>query len=375
MQDAKQIRRHIAVVSIALFVLFAVTIGSSYSAYFRVKSTSSSQSIQSGSLDVNESTSNVIQTNIKILSDAQGLAQSEYASISISNSGTLESSYFLTLAYNASSGDVVIPFEYIKMALFDNSGNPITGAFSLGDCPVASAGTSVATAYQTSVTFFYKDSIAPGATDHYRVKIWLSDEYSIVDDYEYLDGVSGSFIVKSDFVVSASERYKINISTTSADSTYNIMNSSLTGSFTSSGTTLNLAPGTYTYTIGATSGLYVLKVQRGSTFSLTRRTPVASGTPTMKFAYDNVTTLRWSVDVCEDEDDPTGENSVYCNITSSNNQLYQMTFGDGETADKSLIYRTFILTIPENHPVEIPINLSLETTGTTYAIGLLTIKN
>ena len=375
MQEVKQLKRHIITISIALIALLAATLGSSYAAYFRSKTTSGVQNIKTGIVNLVRQVS-VYNGKLQVMNDTDGRNQAAFAGTNVRlNTSNLEASYYLNFLYQGASGDIVIPLEYINVQMqkgtsstnYTNFGNVI----NLGDCPMRAAGSTVANAYATSVYFFYKSSNT-NTLDRYRFKFWLRED-TPPEYLAYLDDIQGLLRVNVYGVASASERYKINIKTTSGTETINILNGSLTGTLTTSGTTFDLIPGSYTYTLGSylaegETDPFVLKIQRGNTLSLTRPDYVSATTPIFKYAFDNNRTINSLL-----YHNNCTANSIYC---TADYQTLKGWNDEGDAADPNWNYyelRTYVLTIPTNYPVQMPINLTLETTGTNYKIGRLTL--
>ncbi len=178
---------------VCVLVLTLSTIGISYSAFFTVKSNTDDQTLTTGNLAVSYSGDGtaVFPSTLEPISDRDGLNQTNNKIIHISNTGTLDSEYVLTVGYDmdkfndregAKEDDILTPIEFVKIAVYEydsasGTSTPLTGPLSIGDLPIYEYNASDQNLNRYGILFGNIGSATSGnATKNYQVKVWLSDK-------------------------------------------------------------------------------------------------------------------------------------------------------------------------------------------------------
>lgn len=179
-------------IALCVVALTSLTIGTSYSAFFSVKHNKSNQTITTGTLSVSytQNETAINNENMMPMTDEEGLNRSDSRIIYVQNTGTLDSTYFLTVGYDMdaflsredySDDDVLTPVEYIKIAVYEydsasKTDTLISGPLTLADLPFYEYNDDHRH-IRYSLMFDNVGSATSGsATKTYKVKLWLSDE-------------------------------------------------------------------------------------------------------------------------------------------------------------------------------------------------------
>lgn len=279
------------IMAVCVFGLTMASIGFSYASFFAVKTNTTNQSITTGTLNVSygsESNAVSLSKDLSPMSDYEGMRQSNFSTIYIQNTGTLNSTYVLNIGYdmtnfkersNYSSSDVLTPLDFIRFAVYKYNGagvddTLVAGPLSITDLPIYSIDTSNSNNNRYSILFnTLGGTTSTNTTITYKIKIWLSDKA--------LPVVSSTYFYINTQVVAEVEnaKMKYNLSGTITDGTNNltgavisVQNGSATSTSSSGAFTLNgLYPGTYNLDITYNDTIYSgnLTIVEGTSNSLT----------------------------------------------------------------------------------------------------------
>lgn len=197
----KLIKNKNFIIAACVVILTIITITVSYSAFFTVKTNTANQSITTGTLSVtytNQSTA-ISRNNMNSLSDEMGLAESEPSVIYIQNTGSLNSTFTITLGYDmenflASAGSnndaELTPLDYVKVAVYEYNGTNdetlIVGPITIAELPIYKINNSDSRYNRYAILFDSVGGINSGdATKTYKVKMWLSDKAIPSASYSY----------------------------------------------------------------------------------------------------------------------------------------------------------------------------------------------
>lgn len=186
MRFGNEVKRDTQLVIISVLILTLVTLSVSYSAFFSVQSQTTIQKITAGTLSVvidttskSMTTTNMFPTPTENLPTAENPTISDtqdYATLSLTNDGTLEADFSVTLGYdelpNNKTEDDLLSFEYLNIGIFDTTNNTWVD-FGNGNYYVK------VTALESSGTDVYpilRDTIESGTTRQFRIYVWLSED-------------------------------------------------------------------------------------------------------------------------------------------------------------------------------------------------------
>jgi len=196
----KKIKRDTQLIIISVIVLTLVSLNVSYSAFFSVQSQSTIQEISTGTLNViidgSQAMGNgdLLPTAHEDLPKEEGSSVSgNYAILNISNTGTLDSDFSVTVSYdvtelpsNKDTNDL-ISFDYLSVGIYDIDNNKWIN-FGTDSNPVYYTPFKGLTPSEENVYPILRDTIS-SATDvdgtstpttrQYRVYIWLSEDTPI----------------------------------------------------------------------------------------------------------------------------------------------------------------------------------------------------
>ena len=278
-------------IAACVFVLTLSIIGVSYASFFTVKTNTNNQTVTTGTLAVSYGgeSSAITRNNMSSMSDEEGLAQGEVSAIYIQNTGSLDSTFTLTVGYDMenftarsgySDADLLTPLDYVKIAVYEyhdiNNETLVVGPITIADLPIYSENSDDPRYNRYSLLFNTVGSTTSGnATKTYRVKMWLSDKAIPAASYSY-------FYINSEIVAEV-ENAKMNYNFTGtltdtsgtplSGATISFHNNSVVATTTSDGSfTLNgIYPGVYNVDI-TYNGVTVngnLTVEEGTSNSLT----------------------------------------------------------------------------------------------------------
>ena len=252
-------------IAACVFVLTLSIIGVSYASFFTVKTNTNNQTVTTGTLAVSYGgeSSAITRNNMSSMSDEEGLAQGEVSAIYIQNTGSLDSTFTLTVGYDMenftarsgySDADLLTPLDYVKIAVYEyhdiNNETLVVGPITIADLPIYSENSDDPRYNRYSLLFNTVGSTTSGnATKTYRVKMWLSDKAIPAASYSY-------FYINSEIVAEV-ENAKMNYNFTGtltdtsgtplSGATISFHNNSVVATTTSDGSfTLNgIYPGVY----------------------------------------------------------------------------------------------------------------------------------
>lgn len=177
-------RSIILVAIMAIVSLVSITIGISYSYLSRLSIGGTSQNIQTGNLSATVTYTPLASTALESLSDSDGINQTSYATISIAKDNQYSVLYSIVLSYSLDSipGELlpieygVVPFENVRVALFDTSNltTPIAGPVSIGDLPIY----SYSSQFDFSHLLYFKNVPSGSSNTTYAIKMWLDENIS-----------------------------------------------------------------------------------------------------------------------------------------------------------------------------------------------------
>lgn len=301
------------VMGFCVFCLTMASIGFSYASFFSVKTNTSNQSVTTGTLSVSygNDTSSVLRNGMNSISDEMGMAQDEASLIYIQNTGSLNSTFTLTVGYDManftgragySEADTLTPIDYVMMAVYQYNGagkedTLVAGPLSIADLPIYSINTSDSRYNRYSLLFNNVGSSSSStSTKTYKIKMWLSDKAIPAASYTY-------FYINTEVVAevaNAKMAYTLKGNVTSGTSNVNgatisFHNNSITSTTNSSGafTLSGIYPGTYNVDITYNNEVYRgnLRVEEGSQNSLTSLGATFSGTDIYQVANNYGTTI------------------------------------------------------------------------------------
>lgn len=310
----KFVKNRTFVMALCVFGLTMASIGFTYASFFSIKTNTTNQSITTGTLNVTYGTdSSVINKNSDLtpMNDEMGLRESDASVIYIQNTGSLNSTYVLTLGYDMtnftsrsgySESDELTPLDYVMVAVYEYHGvgeedTLVSGPVAVGDLPIFSLNSSDSRYNRYALLFdTLGGTTTTDNTKTYKVKAWLSDKAIPSASYTY-------FYVNAEIVAEVENaKMKYNLSGTLTDgsnalsgATISVQNNSVVATTSSTGTfTLNgLYPGTYNVDITYDNVTYSgnLTVEEGTSVSLASLGSTFSGTDIYNVAYTYGTTL------------------------------------------------------------------------------------
>ena len=299
-----------------VIVLTIITISVSYAAFFTVKTNTANQSVTTGTLAVTytEQSTAINRNNMSSMSDEMGLALTEASVIYIQNTGSLDSTFTITLGYDmenflssvgSNTEAELTPLDYVKVAIYEYNGTNdetlIVGPITISELPIYELNNSDSRYNRYSILFDSVGGTSSGdATKTYKVKMWLSDKAIPAASYSY-------FYLNAEVVAEVlNAKMSYNISGTLTDSAgsplneavISLQNNSAVSTTDSSGTfNLNgIYPGVYNLNITYNGVTYKgnLTVTEGESNSLNSRGSTFSGdanTDIYNIAYNYGTTL------------------------------------------------------------------------------------
>ena len=299
-----------------VIVLTIITISVSYAAFFTVKTNTANQSVTTGTLAVTytEQSTAINRNNMSSMSDEMGLALTEASVIYIQNTGSLDSTFTITLGYDmenflssvgSNTEAELTPLDYVKVAIYEYNGTNdetlIVGPITISELPIYELNNSDSRYNRYSILFDSVGGTSSGdATKTYKVKMWLSDKAIPAASYSY-------FYLNAEVVAEVlNAKMSYNISGTLTDSAgsplneavISLQNNSAVSTTDSSGAfNLNgIYPGVYNLNITYNGVTYKgnLTVTEGESNSLNSRGSTFSGdanTDIYNIAYNYGTTL------------------------------------------------------------------------------------
>ena len=299
-----------------VIVLTIITISVSYAAFFTVKTNTANQSVTTGTLAVTytEQSTAINRNNMSSMSDEMGLALTEASVIYIQNTGSLDSTFTITLGYDmenflssvgSNNEAELTPLDYVKVAIYEYNGTNdetlIVGPITISELPIYELNNSDSRYNRYSILFDSVGGTSSGdATKTYKVKMWLSDKAIPAASYSY-------FYLNAEVVAEVlNAKMSYNISGTLTDSAGSPLNEAVISlqnnsavSTTDSGGAFNLNgiyPGVYNLNITYNGVTYKgnLTVTEGESNSLNSRGSTFSGdanTDIYNIAYNYGTTL------------------------------------------------------------------------------------
>ena len=299
-----------------VIVLTIITISVSYAAFFTVKTNTANQSVTTGTLAVTytEQSTAINRNNMSSMSDEMGLALTEASVIYIQNTGSLDSTFTITLGYDmenflssvgSNTEAELTPLDYVKVAIYEYNGTNdetlIVGPITISELPIYELNNSDSRYNRYSILFDSVGGTSSGdATKTYKVKMWLSDKAIPAASYSY-------FYLNAEVVAEVlNAKMSYNISGTLTDSAgsplneavISLQNNSAVSTTDSSGAfNLNgIYPGVYNLNITYNGVTYKgnLTVTEGESNSLNSRGSTFSGDANndiYNIAYNYGTTL------------------------------------------------------------------------------------
>ena len=299
-----------------VIVLTIITISVSYAAFFTVKTNTANQSVTTGTLAVTytEQSTAINRNNMSSMSDEMGLALTEASVIYIQNTGSLDSTFTITLGYDmenflssvgSNNEAELTPLDYVKVAIYEYNGTNdetlIVGPITISELPIYELNNSDSRYNRYSILFDSVGGTSSGdATKTYKVKMWLSDKAIPAASYSY-------FYLNAEVVAEVlNAKMSYNISGTLTDSAgsplneavISLQNNSVVSTTDSSGAfNLNgIYPGVYNLNITYNGVTYKgnLTITEGESNSLNSRGSTFSGdanTDIYNIAYNYGTTL------------------------------------------------------------------------------------
>lgn len=260
----KFVKKKNFLIACCVLVLTIGTLGYSYGAFFSVKTNTNNQTVTTGTLNVsytNASTS-MDKGQMQSISDEMGLNETDNSLIYIQNTGSLDSTFTLTVGYDMAnftsrSGyketDELTPLDYVMVAVYEHSDGTdtlVVEPTAVAELPIYEMNSSDSRYNRYAILFDTVGSTSSGnATKTYKVKMWLSDKAIPAASFTYFY-LNAEIIAE---VENAKMAYNLSGTVTDSSSTalngavVSIQNGSVTSQTDASGNfTLNgIYPGTY----------------------------------------------------------------------------------------------------------------------------------
>lgn len=185
-------KRNIQLTIIAVLILTLISIGVSYSAFFNVGTQTTIQTLTTGTLEVViDSTSSPMSGEDLMPTAASDLptavnsvVEGDYASINLTNSGTLDADFSVALTYDELPEGVteedLLPLNYLSIGIFNVTANSWMN-FGTSSAPVYHTPITGLTPSETNVYPILRNTIGAGSTIQARVYIWLSEDTPITE--------------------------------------------------------------------------------------------------------------------------------------------------------------------------------------------------
>lgn len=368
----KFVKKKNFLIACCVLVLTIGTLGYSYGAFFSVKTNSANQTVTTGTLNVsytNASTS-MDKGQMQSMSDEMGLNETDNSLIYIQNTGSLDSTFTLTVGYDmenftSRSGyketDELTPLDYVMIAVYEHSGGSdtlVVEPTAVAELPIYEVNSSDSRYNRYAILFDTVGSTSSGnATKTYKVKMWLSDKAIPAASYTY-------FYLNAEIIAEVENaKMAYNFSGTVTDNTgaalngavVSIQNGSVTSQTDASGNyTLNgIYPGTYNLDITYNGITYSgnLTVVEGTSNSLVSNGTTFNGSSSDIFSVAN--TYKTTIDKIislNDIDTYSTEVSFASGTTYNLAPTYTFTGGGTEAVSG--------------------LNISIDTTAQTYSLTL-----
>lgn len=368
----KFVKKKNFLIACCVLVLTIGTLGYSYGAFFSVKTNSANQTVTTGTLNVsytNASTS-MDKGQMQSMSDEMGLNETDNSLIYIQNTGSLDSTFTLTVGYDmenftSRSGyketDELTPLDYVMIAVYEHSGGSdtlVVEPTAVAELPIYEVNSSDSRYNRYAILFDTVGSTSSGnATKTYKVKMWLSDKAIPAASYTY-------FYLNAEIIAEVENaKMAYNFSGTVTDNTgaalngavVSIQNGSVTSQTDASGNyTLNgIYPGTYNLDITYNGITYSgnLTVVEGTSNSLVSNGTTFNGSDSDIFSVAN--TYKTTIDKIislNDIDTYSTEVSFASGTTYNLAPTYTFTGGGTEAVSG--------------------LNISIDTTAQTYSLTL-----
>ena len=368
----KFVKKKNFLIACCVLVLTIGTLGYSYGAFFSVKTNSANQTVTTGTLNVsytNASTS-MDKGQMQSMSDEMGLNETDNSLIYIQNTGSLDSTFTLTVGYDmenftSRSGyketDELTPLDYVMIAVYEHSGGSdtlVVEPTAVAELPIYEVNSSDSRYNRYAILFDTVGSTSSGnATKTYKVKMWLSDKAIPAASYTY-------FYLNAEIIAEVENaKMAYNFSGTVTDSggtalngaVVSIQNGSVTSQTDASGNyTLNgIYPGTYNLDITYNGITYSgnLTVVEGTSNSLVSNGTTFNGSSSDIFSVAN--TYKTTIDKIislNDIDTYSTEVSFASGTTYNLAPTYTFTGGGTEAVSG--------------------LNISIDTTAQTYSLTL-----
>ena len=368
----KFVKKKNFLIACCVLVLTIGTLGYSYGAFFSVKTNSANQTVTTGTLNVsytNASTS-MDKGQMQSMSDEMGLNETDNSLIYIQNTGSLDSTFTLTVGYDmenftSRSGyketDELTPLDYVMIAVYEHSGGSdtlVVEPTAVAELPIYEVNSSDSRYNRYAILFDTVGSTSSGnATKTYKVKMWLSDKAIPAASYTY-------FYLNAEIIAEVENaKMAYNFSGTVTDNTgaalngavVSIQNGSVTSQTDASGNyTLNgIYPGTYNLDITYNGITYSgnLTVVEGTSNSLVSNGTTFNGSSSDIFSIAN-----------------TYKTTIAKIISLNNIDTYSTatTFNSGTTYN---LAPTYTFTGGGVEGVS-GLNISIDTTSRTYSLTL-----
>ena len=368
----KFVKKKNFLIACCVLVLTIGTLGYSYGAFFSVKTNSANQTVTTGTLNVsytNASTS-MDKGQMQSMSDEMGLNETDNSLIYIQNTGSLDSTFTLTVGYDmenftSRSGyketDELTPLDYVMIAVYEHSGGSdtlVVEPTAVAELPIYEVNSGDSRYNRYAILFDTVGSTSSGnATKTYKVKMWLSDKAIPAASYTY-------FYLNAEIIAEVENaKMAYNFSGTVTDSggtalngaVVSIQNGSVTSQTDASGNyTLNgIYPGTYNLDITYNGITYSgnLTVVEGTSNSLVSNGTTFNGSDSDIFSVAN--TYKTTIDKIislNDIDTYSTEVSFASGTTYNLAPTYTFTGGGTEAVSG--------------------LNISIDTTAQTYSLTL-----
>ena len=368
----KFVKKKNFLIACCVLVLTIGTIGYSYGAFFSVKTNSANQTVTTGTLNVsytNASTS-MDKGQMQSMSDEMGLNETDNSLIYIQNTGSLDSTFTLTVGYDmenftSRSGyketDELTPLDYVMIAVYEHSGGSdtlVVEPISVAELPIYEVNSGDSRYNRYAILFDTVGSTSSGnATKTYKVKMWLSDKAIPAASYTY-------FYLNAEIIAEVENaKMAYNFSGTVTDNTgailngatVSIQNNSVTSQTNTSGNyTLNgIYPGTYNLDITYNGITYKgnLTVVEGTSNFLVSNGTTFNGSSQDIFSIAN--TYKTTID-------------KIISLNDIDTYSTEVSFASGTTYN---LAPTYTFTGGASEAVS-GLNISLDTTNQTYTLTL-----
>lgn len=185
MDTRREIKTDTQLVIIAVLILTIITMGVSYASFFSIKSESSIQEVEAGTLKVvidgrEMDTEELFPTPEEDLpTSVNAVTRGKYAKLNLTNEGTLDADYSVTIGYDSlpdgKSQSDLLSFNWLIIGIYDEEENKWLQYGNGYYTPITSITPSDTNVYPIMRSIIPASSDGTPSTKQYRIYIWLSE--------------------------------------------------------------------------------------------------------------------------------------------------------------------------------------------------------